>query len=125
MDCRHVESQAREATHLLCAAVTSDHPYVTSAAILIVLTLVLSPYLLTALLALFVATGVPRLPAPIRNFLPAPVLEVSECSHHPWKAIWQILAGYSFDMGEIMPRDQALHTIDTSRQKNIGTLASK
>ena len=59
-----------------CCAVTSDHPYVTSGGILIALGLLLSPYVLTALLALFIATGVPRLPAPVRNFLPAPFLEV-------------------------------------------------
>ena len=57
-------------------AVTGDHPYVTSGAILIGLGLLLSPYVLTALLALFLATGVPKLPAPVRNFLPAPVLQV-------------------------------------------------
>ena len=59
-----------------CCAVITDHPYVTSGAILVGLGLLLSPYVLTALLALFVATGVPRLPAPVRNFLPAPFLEV-------------------------------------------------
>lgn len=57
---------------------TSDHPYATSAVILIGLTLVLSPYLLTGLLVLFVATGLPRLPAPIRNFLPPPMREIEQ-----------------------------------------------
>lgn len=38
--------------------------------------LILSPYLLTALLILFLATGIPRLPAPLERFLPAPVVEV-------------------------------------------------
>ena len=66
---------------IIGCAVTSDHPYVTSAGILIALALLLSPYVLTALLALFVATGVPRLPAPVRNFLPAPFLEVQNAKH--------------------------------------------
>jgi len=64
-----------ERTLRLCAVV-SDHPYATSSVILIGITLVLSPYLLTALLVLFVATGIPRLPAPVRNFLPGPMREV-------------------------------------------------
>ena len=40
------------------------------------LTLILSPYLLTVLLALVLAVGIPRLPAPLRRMLPAPIVEV-------------------------------------------------
>ena len=66
--------------HVKCAdcdtsVVSSDHPYVTSAAILGTLGIVLSPYVLTAVVLLLVFTGVPNLPAPLRGFLPAPFLE--------------------------------------------------
>ena len=68
----------------MCDAVTHDHPYVTSAVILVGLTLVLSPYLLTALLVLFLVTGIPRLPGPIKQFLPGPAVEVRCCICFPW-----------------------------------------
>ena len=68
----------------MCDAVTNDHPYVTSAVILVGLTLVLSPYLLTALLILFLVTGIPRLPGPIKRFLPGPVVEVRCRICFPW-----------------------------------------
>jgi hypothetical protein len=69
------------APHAAGAALTglvqfgAAHPVLVSAAILGGAGLVLSPYLLLAGLAAALAFGVPRLPAPLRPVLPAPLVE--------------------------------------------------
>ena len=75
-NCNDLSSPSAGLRRFCRLAVIGDHPYAASAVILIGITLVLSPYLLTILLVLFMVTGIPRLPGPIRSILPGPVREV-------------------------------------------------
>ena len=52
-----------------------------SVAIIIALAFALSPYLLIALLVLFLVVGVPNLPPFLRPLLPGPVIQASLSSH--------------------------------------------
>ncbi len=58
-------------------AVLDGHRVEASAAIIIGLAIILSPYLLIALVVLFLVVGVPNLPSFLRPLLPAPIVQVS------------------------------------------------
>lgn len=58
-------------------AVLDAHRVESSAAIIIALAIILSPYLLIALVVLILIVGVPNLPSFLRPLLPAPVVQVT------------------------------------------------
>lgn len=57
-------------------AVINSHPIESSAAIIVVLAIALSPYILVLLLVLLLVVGVPSLPPFLRPLLPQPIVQV-------------------------------------------------
>ncbi|KAK9907977.1 hypothetical protein WJX75_000941 [Coccomyxa subellipsoidea] len=77
------------------------HRVESSAAIIIALAIILSPYLLIALVVLFLIVGVPNLPSFLRPLLPAPVVQVQKQASEFQKAVQGPLQSLGRQVGDV------------------------
>ncbi|EIE21095.1 hypothetical protein COCSUDRAFT_57016 [Coccomyxa subellipsoidea C-169] len=91
------------------------HRVEASAAIIIGLAIILSPYLLIALVVLFLLVGVPNLPSFLRPLLPAPIVQVQKQASNFQQAV----------QGPLKSLGQRAGEVGSGLQRNIGDVLDR